>query len=542
MIINSWIRTLFIFLIAFTLVVLVAPRINGYLAAKIDPDAVFPDNSRYKGEFKNGLLHGKGNLVGADGFHYTGDFIKGLYHGHGELLYNTGESYVGAFYQGLEHGQGILTTTDTLRYEGEFTHGFITGTGKLSLHDGSIYEGEVVNWLYHGSGQLTNATGNVFTGQFVKGAFTGKGSYVATTGDKYQGHFKEWVLNGKGSFKGSDGARYTGHFKNYQYHGEGELTSANGDLYVGNFEQGLKHGAGLLTFAKPSNGIAQYEGNWSYGSFVDPDQKTREKRERELAEESLYNQQSKLTAELSSLEAGLPGEIEMFFLGLGGDGSQRVFKRELGFVYNKVDEIFNIGKRHIMLLNTLYPDELPLATGYAFQQALARVAEQMNTNEDILFLYLTSHGTKQHSIYINQPGISLENLSLQTIQQSLQASGIKWKIIAVSACYSGGYIDALKDSHTLVLTAAAKDKQSFGCSDDSELTYFAKALFRDALTDTNTFEEAFHTAQSLIKQWEKTEEIDQSSDPQIAMGASIKKYLLQYRQALKTAKGIVTSH
>ena len=43
----------------------------------------------------------------------------------------------------------------------------------------------------------------------------------------------------------------------------------------------------------------------------------------------------------------------------------------------------------------------------------------------------------------------------------------------------------------------------------------------------------------LIKEWEKTEKIDQSSDPQIAMGASIRTHLIQFRQNLKAAKLMV---
>lgn len=229
----------------------------------------------------------------------------------------------------------------------------------------------------------------------------------------------------------------------------------------------------------------------------------------------------------------------MFFLGLGGDGSQQVFKRELAFVQNKVDQIFSVDSRSVMLLNTLYPESLPLATGHAFQQALNSVAGKMNKNEDILFLYLTSHGTKEHNIYINQPGISLEDLSLSTVKQSLEASGIKWKVIVVSACYSGGYADALKDSNTLILTAAAKNRMSFGCSDESDLTFFAKALFRDALTHETSFEEAFVMAQALIKEWEKTEKINKSSNPQIFMGESIRIYLNHFRQELKITKSAV---
>ena len=38
--------------------------------------------------------------------------------------------------------------------------------------------------------------------------------------------------------------------------------------------------------------------------------------------------------------------------------------------------------------------------------------------------------------------------------QNLNDSGVKWKIVVISACFSGGYIEPLKDDHSLIVTAA----------------------------------------------------------------------------------------
>ena len=63
----------------------------------------------------------------------------------------------------------------------------------------------------------------------------------------------------------------------------------------------------------------------------------------------------------------------------------------------------------------------------------------------------------------------------------LDASGIRWRIVVISACYAGGFIAALSDPHTVVMAAAAPDRTSFGCSTDSEMTFFTEALFKQAL-------------------------------------------------------------
>jgi len=43
-------------------------------------------------------------------------------------------------------------------------------------------------------------------------------------------------------------------------------------------------------------------------------------------------------------------------------------------------------------------------------------------------------------------------------------SNIKWKVLVVSACYSGGFVEPLKDANTVVITAADDKSSSFGCA------------------------------------------------------------------------------
>ncbi|WP_084683783.1 C13 family peptidase [Psychromonas hadalis] len=57
-------------------------------------------------------------------------------------------------------------------------------------------------------------------------------------------------------------------------------------------------------------------------------------------------------------------------------------------------------------------------------------------------------------------------------QHCLLKSKIKWKVIVVSACYSGIYIETLADEYTLVMTASNAEQPSFGCSNSANFTYF----------------------------------------------------------------------
>ncbi len=87
-------------------------------------------------------------------------------------------------------------------------------------------------------------------------------------------------------------------------------------------------------------------------------------------------------------------------------------------------------------------------------------------------------------------------------------------MLVISACYSGGFIDALRDDSTLVLTSARTDRTSFGCGADSDITYFGKAFLVDALNKTDSLIDAFAMARTTIAQWERDDRVDELSEPE----------------------------
>ena len=89
-------------------------------------------------------------------------------------------------------------------------------------------------------------------------------------------------------------------------------------------------------------------------------------------------------------------------------------------------------------------------------------------------------------------------------------------MIAISACYAGGFVDALRDDHTLVVTAADAEHQSFGCGTESDFTYFGRA-WDAALRQTFSFTEAFEQARKAIAEREQAEALT-PSNPQIYVG------------------------
>ena len=141
---------------------------------------------------------------------------------------------------------------------------------------------------------------------------------------------------------------------------------------------------------------------------------------------------------------------------------------------------------------------------------------------------MSSHGSRDFEFSLRQSGVSLGNLPAKTLAEMLEDVPVKWKVIVVSACYSGGFIPELADDNTLVITAAADDRSSFGCSDRADFTYFGEAFFKHALPLSDSFVSAFEKAVGMltIREFFKGYK---SSIPQLQMGEDIEQHLVRWR-------------
>src|SRR5262249_43766878 len=154
--------------------------------------------------------------------------------------------------------------------------------------------------------------------------------------------------------------------------------------------------------------------------------------------------------------------IDLYLVGVAGYASQDVFMREVNSVDKLFRERFGAEGHTVRLINNAKSvADTPIASVTAIRAALARVAEVMDRDEDILFLYLTSHGSEDHRFSLDFWPMRFKPLDPGTLRKLLDESGIKRRIVVVSACYSGGFVEPLKDANTLVITASAGDRNSF---------------------------------------------------------------------------------
>ena len=245
-----------------------------------------------------------------------------------------------------------------------------------------------------------------------------------------------------------------------------------------------------------------------------------------IAQEELFHaQDGMLDAHLAALRPQRPGIADLYFVGFAPDGADDVFGKELYTVARLMRERFDAAGHTLLLSNE--PEtlgELPIASATNLATALAHIGSVMDTDEDVLFLYITTHGSEDSELAVELPPLELHQIRPAALARMLHASDIKWKVLVVSACYSGGFIEPLKDENTLIITATDAHNQSFGCGSGQNLTWFGKAYFDDALRRTRSFTEAFELARKEVAERERRRGFT-PSNPQMYVGAAMREKL-----------------
>ncbi len=243
------------------------------------------------------------------------------------------------------------------------------------------------------------------------------------------------------------------------------------------------------------------------------------------AETVLFEQPKRIDHALAAIRSDAGGSPEAFFVGFAGVGEQKVFAQEIALASRVLSERYGMDGRNLLLINDERDlQRAPLASVSGLKYALRGLATRMNLDRDVLFLAISSHGAQDPAIAVSNSELPLNDMSNTDLAEALSDSGIKWRVIIISACYAGGFIDTLKNPRTIVITAAAADRTSFGCSNDADLTYFGEAFYRDALPEARSLRDAFEKAKSAIAMRERRERVDPSR-PQAHFGAELEAKL-----------------
>jgi hypothetical protein len=216
----------------------------------------------------------------------------------------------------------------------------------------------------------------------------------------------------------------------------------------------------------------------------------------------------------------------VYFIGFAGDGDQGVFRREAQFASQAFGERFGSAERSVLLVNDVEDrDSYPLASLSGLALTLKVLAGRMRADDDVLVLFLTSHGSPD-GLEVTNGSLPLAQLAPADLREALDDSGIRYRVLVVSACYAGVFVDELKTDTTAIITAADASHSSFGCDDDRDLTWFGEAFLKDSLPASASLEEAFKKAAALVTRREQAQH-EVHSNPQLYIGPLMRRKLAE---------------
>lgn len=242
-----------------------------------------------------------------------------------------------------------------------------------------------------------------------------------------------------------------------------------------------------------------------------------------------------IASRLREMPPPVAGQPDLYALAFAGDGDEHVFRNEALYFEQLATVRYGAAGRALALVN--HPDSLddadprPLATVENLALALAGIGKLMDPQEDLLLLFVTSHGSPGHALTVYLDGHVDTVLRPEALRAALDASGIRHRLLIVSSCYSGGFIPGLATPDTLLITAARHDRPSFGCGDTGSATWFGHALLVEGLNRDGGLVAAFEYAKRQVEWREATEDVD-PSHPQISIGADLPARLQAWEAAL----------
>jgi hypothetical protein len=247
----------------------------------------------------------------------------------------------------------------------------------------------------------------------------------------------------------------------------------------------------------------------------------------ELTQQIMEQQPKLLSRQLDELAAQRSGLVDVYAITYAPYADEDVFRRESAMVADVMEKRFDAHARTVQLVNHRQTaGDFAWATPLNLQRAIDKMASLMNRDEDILFVHLTSHGARDGTLSAHFWPLTVDAVTPTMIKGWLDAAKVRYRIVSVSACYSGSWIGPLETAGTLVMTASDAEHTSYGCGKRSELTYFGRAMFDEQLRGTWSFEDAHASARVSIEEREREAgKTDGFSNPQIRVGDDMRSQL-----------------
>lgn len=149
------------------------------------------------------------------------------------------------------------------------------------------------------------------------------------------------------------------------------------------------------------------------------------------------------------------------------------------------------------------------------QQALQGLRDAAARGTRGCLLYFTSHGAPDHMVFGEAQ--MTPDVMANLVRRTCAA---RPTVVIVSACYSGQFVNALEGPNRMVLTAARRDRTSFGCGADERYPWFDGCVL-EALPAAADFLALAAGARACVARKEAEAGVALSSEPQLSVGAEM---------------------
>jgi hypothetical protein len=243
----------------------------------------------------------------------------------------------------------------------------------------------------------------------------------------------------------------------------------------------------------------------------------------------------RLQGAIARLQPQRPGTVDAYVIVAALDADP-VFNREAREAGRVLARRFDAEGRTLVLARDEGADKAGAqASPVALAHALDSVAAKMNPDEDVLVLYTTSHGSPDAGLNFRDPVLGSAVIAPGQLAAMLDHSGAKNRLLILQACFSGQFVRSLRNHSTIVVTAAAADRSSFGCQAGNDWTFFGDALINHAFRQPLPLDIQLQRAVALIAAAEDREQLE-PSNPQVSEGSDTAKWLdaLEQREPRST--------
>lgn len=231
---------------------------------------------------------------------------------------------------------------------------------------------------------------------------------------------------------------------------------------------------------------------------------------------------------LGALEDARTGVTDLYAIGFAANGDDAA-REEVSRALQVLDERWATDGRSIALVN--HPAgllETPLASVSNLRATLEELKATIDADEDVVLLYVAGKAAPGGAVEVSLPPLDLVPLSPVGVRRLLDESGIRWRIVVVSACFGGAWREALADDTTLVMTATGGDEAGDGCALEEHGSVFGDALFNHGMVEADTFTGAFDIARKIVA--ERAGQVGEQRAPQIHVGSAMAAKLREIEQ------------